>query len=550
MSRYAAVVVAVVVADAAKPLAVELHALHALDGDDVCRSLSAIEMPECSVSLLQTRVEKMRKIPITVEVVDGSDQASHAMNEMKDAITDLFSPDAESQEKGTDHKSKMTLKSTAIEKASNALEDVKHAFSKLLAQEENKVHDAQHKTDPHDSKQDQHHSKKDQHDIKQNDDVSLEQQSTQIGHISTFDAVSAEDFWNDAVDAKSSADAQQTPSKMMANSGAASDSFWDDDWKKASNVGSAARNYLQAALEEEHKASKNVLLNTQAGSSSFPRTMDRPRNWSDEDEESIATETDFETSDKQVVQSITGSSVAQNSKSVQKILGDVMLSPDDQEMFTLPHESDHHDKPKVALESLESIVVGSEGTQDSSVLNSSWPWSRSAKLNVTDERVIKKDSLNDTKTDDTVSANATSSVNDTKTEGAVSAKVKASVNDAKTDKAVSAKSTASVNSTNEATQGGMTNGSNTRINASKDESSKIGLNKTEDRSQKTNVTSKSALMLESSSNLTATAPLVKMTPNMTSELKPVESAKNGTEVVFASGVGSILVGHNSTSGDN
>jgi len=486
MSRCAAVVVALGVVDASTPFAAELHAL---DGDDVCRSLGAIEMPECSVSLLQTRVEKMRKSPITVEAVDGSDQASLAMTEMKDAITDLFSSDSENQEMGAPHNSKMTLKSAAVDKASHALDTVKQVFSKLLAQEENRVHDEEQdsKKHQHGSSKDGHGSKTNQQDSKKDDDVSFTQQNNQVGHLSTFDSAEAEDFWHDA---KSNAEAQPTAEF--------SDDFWGDDYlKKATNVGSV-------------DSKKSALLNTQVASSGFPH-------WSDEDEEIAANEEAYATSDTQVVKTITGSSIAQNSKSVQEILGDVLLSPDDQEMFTLPKAKSTDDKPEVALESVESAVV----------LNSSWPWSQRAQQNVTSEKPEKLENLNVT----SEKLNVTSEKPNVTSEKVIT---KVSLNDTKTNNTVSASAKASVNSTSVATHGVMSNVSQTThksVNSSQDEPSKIGLNRTEDQSFKTNVTNKSVLMSETA-NHSVSAPLVKITQNMTSELKPVQSAKNGTEGVL------------------
>jgi len=181
VSRCAVVMMAAVAAaDVVQPLPVDLHTL---DGD-------GSEMPECSVSLLQTRMEKMRKSQVTV---DSAEQASTAVKEMGEAITGLFSLDDtnEAKPKGADAiKTRMALKSTAIGKATHAIEDVKQAFSKLL--EKSQYDEASEK------------------EGKKANEVSMTQQlRDHIGHTSTFDTAAAADFWDDVADGKGDADAQE-----------------------------------------------------------------------------------------------------------------------------------------------------------------------------------------------------------------------------------------------------------------------------------------------------------------------------------------------------
>jgi len=452
VSRCAAVMMAAAaVADVVHPLPVDLHAL---DGD-------TSEMPECSVSLLQTRMEKMRKSQVSVEAADsmkvsnkveGAVQASEAMKEMGEAITELFSLNTEQLDKPKEAeaiKSRAALKSTAIGKASHAIEDVKQVFSKLLAQEEVKTKVGKDKIEKKDDK-------------KSNDLSFTQSQEARIGHSSTFDMDAAADFWDDA-DVSAAAN-----ERVSGKEGSGSNmDIWDEDWKTASNAGSidvtnsakegsylSQSHFVQSALEGHHAQSKsevdgetqqkvvlswgvdnepsmNSLLS--AKSEGVPLTMAKEQV---EDDETISSKK-FETSDEQVVKAFIGGNVAQNSKSVQSILSDMVLSPDDQGIFGAAEE----DMKAKAAKAQDKAVVQNQSTlaannqsksavqnqtvfaateQDKSdapnktslatvgsaiksviksVENSSWPWSKHTEPDGTGaEEVLAKDLSNNNQT--------------------------------------------------------------------------------------------------------------------------------------------------------
>jgi len=449
---------AAAVADVMHPLPVDLHAL---DGD-------TSEMPDSSVSLLQTRMEKMRKSQVSVEAADnmkvsnqaeGAVQASEAMQEMGEAITELFSLNTEQLDKpkGADAiKSRAALKSTAIGKASHAIEDVKQVFSKLLAQEEFKAKVGKDKMEK-------------KHD-KKSDDLSFAQsQEARIGHSSTFDMDAAADFWDDA-DVKAVANDRLSGKESSVSNV----DIWDEDWKAASSAGSidvtkiakegsylSQSHFVQSALDGHHAdtksdvdgdmqqkvvlswgadnaPSKNSLLS--AKSEGVPLTMAKEKV---EDDEAISSKK-FETSDEQVVKAFIGGNVAQNSKSVQSILSDMKLSPDDQGIFGAAEEdmkakgAQTQDKAVVQNQSslaannqskseVQNQTVLAAAEQDKSdapnktslatvgsaiksviksVENSSWPWSKHAKPEGTGaEEVLAKDASNNTVEINQTSAN-------------------------------------------------------------------------------------------------------------------------------------------------
>lgn len=436
VSRCAAVLMAAAaVADVVQPLPVDLHAL---EGD-------------ASVSLLQTRMEKMRKSHFGMEAgdsvkvnnqLDGAAQASEAMKEMGEAITSLFSieKDQIDKPKGADAiKERASLQSTAIGKASHAIEDVKQAFSKLLVQKEVKANVVKEKTEKKESKK----------------AVSFTQsQDARIGHSSTFNIEAAADFWDDGVSAK-----EIKNSKRLEDSGSNID-VWDDDWKAASNAGSldvrqtakegsylSQSNYLQANLEGEQvetkteasdstkqkavlswgsdkEPAKNSLLSAETGG--FPLTMAKEQ---EDDEETISSKK-FETSDEQVVKAFAGGNVAQNSKSVQNILGDMLLSPDDQGMFGSPQEetkSKNTDEDGADIQNHSALAAKNQSQPEAlnqtelaaknqekpnktslasvgsaiksvitSVENSSWPWSKQPKPADNNGEVLAKEMSNKT----------------------------------------------------------------------------------------------------------------------------------------------------------
>jgi len=443
-------------ADVVQPLSVDLHAL---EGD------------ECSVSLLQTRMEKMRKSQVGAEAgdsmklnsqLDAAAQASEAMKEMGEAITSLFSMENEKIDKPKNAKAikeRASLQSTAIGKASHAIDDVKQAFSKLLAEKDGKSEVRKDETEK------KKHEK---------DDVSLAQsQDVRIGHSSTFDLEAAADFWNDGVSRK------EIKNFKQLEQGRSNVDVWDDDWKAASNAGvldvsqnakqgsyPLQSNNLQTAPEKQppmqpkseatdsgkpkvvlswgpdkeqtkksvlswgpdKEQTKNSLLSAKVGG--FPLTMAK-----EEDEETISSKK-FETSDEQVVEAFAGGNVAQNSKSVQNILGDMVLSPDDQGIFgSLPEEpnSKNTDEAGAELQNHSALAAKSESQSEvqnqtelaekeqvrsasnktslasvgsaiksviTSVENSSWPWSKHPKPADNEEVLAKEISnkTNETKT--------------------------------------------------------------------------------------------------------------------------------------------------------
>lgn len=451
VSRCAAVMMAAAaVADVVQPLPVDLHAL---DGES--------EMPESSVSLLQTRMEKMRKSQVSAEAgdsvnmnskVEGAAEASKAMKEMGDAITSLFSPNqlTQGEFKGAEAiKERAALQSTAIGKASHAIEDVKQAFSKLLAQEEAKAKVAKEK-----QKQEKESEKADRVSFTQ-------QQDARIGQSSTFNVEAAADFWDDVTDLKTGATAQEASKASKKTSDTSGINIWDDDWKAASNAGSldvtqsvTDRSYLsqstslQAALvgqpkEQKSEAEdapkqevvmswghdedppKNSLLS--AKTEGFPSLMSNQNKEDEreEDEESISSK-NFETSDEQVVKTFTGSNVAQHSRSIQSILGDMMLSPDDQGMFGVPQEetkaTSNHTTSDVQNQTSLANNVGNQSKSDvqnqtvpgrnktslasvgrviktviKSVENSTWPWSKNTKPAESSGEILAKNVSNSTK---------------------------------------------------------------------------------------------------------------------------------------------------------
>lgn len=225
--------------------------------------------------------------------------------------------------------------------------------------------------------------------------------------------------------------------------------------------------YLQLALEGQHiehkskddeepeqkpvlswghdkESSKNSLLSTKAGG--FPPTMAKEQNDDEEiissknfelsmakeqnDEEDTISSKKFETSDEQVVKAFIGGNVAQNSKSIHSILGDMMLSPDDQGMFSSPQDEKKAEGTKSDVQNQTSLASNDQGKSDmqnqtvlattdqnrsdvrnktslatvgsaiknviKSVENSSWPWSKNTKPDSSAE-VIAKDVSNNTK---------------------------------------------------------------------------------------------------------------------------------------------------------
>jgi len=467
-------------ADVVQPLPVDLHAL---EGDG-------------SVSLLQTRMEKMRRTQVIAEAgdsvtvnteADAAEQASKAMKEMGDAITSLLSPDMTKQgemKSAKAIKDKASLQSTAIGKASHAIEDVKQAFSKLLAKEEIKAKAGKEKKE----------KKKESKDA---ESVSFAQQyDNRIGVSSTFDAGAAADFWDDAADVKGSSVAREEVSAEASKTSENGMNIWDDDWKAASDAGfldvtkSATDNsyltqshYLQAALEgqqvqqkskveseleqkvveaqkskietepkekvvltwgHDEEPSKNSLLS--AETAGFPSLVSKEHNDDkQEDEESISSK-QFETSDEEVVKHFVGGNVAQNSKAIQSILGDMLLTPDDQGLFGLPQDQEESDVPsdhKSDVQNKTVLATGAENKSEvqnktvlatndqnqsgvrnktslasvgiaiksviSSVENSSWPWSKTSKP----ADVLAKDESNNTKAVSQNASEAKSSTNGT-----------------------------------------------------------------------------------------------------------------------------------------
>merc|ERR1719198_542653 len=161
----------------------------------------------------------------------------------------------------------------------------------------------------------------------------------------------------------------------------------------------------------DEEPSKNSLLSAETGG--IPLTMAKEQA---EEDETVSSKK-FETSDEQVVKAFIGGNVAQNSKSVQSILGDVMLSPDDQGIFGAAEEetkaksakaqdravvqnqsslaANNQSKSEVQNQTeLAATEQGQSGAPNKtslatvgsaiksvikSVENSSWPWSKRAK---------------------------------------------------------------------------------------------------------------------------------------------------------------------------